>query len=54
MRTTPSSGSRSGQAGLRPLPDEVALKLSQRAKDMKYQFPPACCGINGFLKALKA
>ena len=41
--------SRGRQPGARSLPDEIALKFSQSAKDVEHQPPAAGRGVNGLL-----
>ena len=48
-----ASGSGGFQACPCSLADKVALKFCQCAKNMEYQLPAACCGVNGLLKTLK-
>ena len=38
---------------LRPLPDEVSLKLGKRTEDMKDKFPAGCCRVDIFREAFE-
>jgi hypothetical protein len=47
----PLSGSCRLEAGARPLADEIALELGQRAEDMENEFPARRGGVDRFLQA---
>ena len=54
FRSAAPSPSGCTQACSCSLPNEVSLKLSECAKDMKDKFPPAGCGINILSQAFEA